>query len=195
VLQHYLATYAFVGFILHFTNFLDIKIKSTTKLIILLLLAIPSIMMFILYPCSLIFKPNYKVLSAWVVSYSLIANIILIISILKEKDRTQRYQKFLVGLFAIPTTLSIMWTSYLSVAVGYHEVWYLNYWIILFQFSIFIVMAFKYGVLGIRLRVERCNLDETIDTVINGMSVISHAIKNDPLLLVCVLIRYDVLKK
>lgn len=179
VLQHYFATYAFIGFVLHFTNFLNINLTITAKHIILTLLAIPSIMMLISYYYGITFEPNYKVLSAWVVLYTLIANIILIISILKEKDNTKRYQKFLVGLFAIPTTLSIMWTSYLSVAVGYHEVWYFNYWIILFQFTIFIIMALKNGVLGVRLRVERCNLDETIDTVINGMSVISHAVKNE----------------
>ncbi len=179
VLQHYLATYAFIGFVLFFTNFLDVKLSNTTKHIILTILAIPSIMMFVFYSYGLTFEPNYIVLSAWVVLYTLIANIILIISILKEKDRTKKYQKLLVGLFAIPTTLSIMWTSYLSVAVGYHEIWYFNYWIILFQFTVFIIMALKYGFLGVRLRVERCNLDETIDTVINGISVISHAIKNE----------------
>lgn len=179
VLQHYFATYALIGFVLYYTNFLNIKLKSSTKHIILTLLAIPGIMMLILYNYGLLFDPNYKVLSAWVVLYTLISNIILIISILNEKDHTKRYQKLLVGLFVIPTTFSIMWTSYLSVAVGYNEIWYFNYWIILFQFTVFIFLALKYGFLGVRLRVERCNLDETIDTVINGISVISHAVKNE----------------
>jgi signal transduction histidine kinase len=179
LLQHYLATYAFIGFILYFTNFLDIKFKIITKHIILVLLAIPSIMMFILYPIQPIFSPDYITLSIWVVIYTLVASVILAISIFKEKDRTKKYQKILTSIFAIPTSLSIMWTSYLSVAVGYHKIWYLNIWIILFQFIVFIVLALKYGVLGVRLRVERFNLDETIDAVINGMSIISHAIKNE----------------
>lgn len=179
VLQHYLATYAFVGFILLFTNFLDIYIKNMTKHIILTLLSIPSILMFILYPINPKFKPDYMVLSFWVVLYTLAAIIILGISIYKEKDSTKKYQKILAGIFAIPTSLSIMWTSYLSVAIGYHGLWYLNIWIILFQFIIFVVLALKYGVLGVRLRVERFNLDDTIDTMINGMSIVSHAIKNE----------------
>jgi len=179
VLQHYLATYAFIGFVLQFTNFLDIKFTTATKNIMLALLAIPSIMMFILYPIKPAFDPSYRVLSIWVVLYTLVASIMLAISIFKETDHTKRYQKILTVIFAIPTSLSIMWTSYLSVAVGYHKIWYLNIWIILFQFLIFIILALKYGVLGVRLRVERGNLDETIDTVINGMSTISHAIKNE----------------
>jgi len=179
VLQHYLATYALIGFILLFTNFLDIKLKKITKHIIFILLSIPSIMMFVLYPIDPGFEPNYIVLSSWVVLYTLVADLILIISIFIEKDSKKRYQKILAGIFVIPTTMSLMWTSYLSVAVGIHELWYLNIWIILFQFIIFVILALKYGVLGVRLKVERGNLDDAIDTMINGMSVISHAIKNE----------------
>lgn len=179
ILQHYIATYAFIGFILLFTNFLDINLKKITKSIILILLLTPSIVMLILYPLQPKFKPDYRVLSLWVVTYTLVAIIILSISIFKEKDSVKKYQKILTGIFVIPTSLSIMWTSYLSVAVGIHELWYLNIWIILFQFIIFVILALKYGVLGVKLKVERFDLDNTIDTMINGMNMISHSIKNE----------------
>ena len=135
--------------------------------------------MFILYPITPYFEPDYIVLSIWVVIYTAAANIILIISIFIENDHTKRYQKILATILTTPTTISLMWTSYLSVAMGYHEIWYLNVWIILFQFLVFVILALKYGILGVRLRVERCNLDETIDTVINAMSIITHSIKNE----------------
>lgn len=179
VLQHYFATYALLGFVLFFTNFLDYKIEKSSKRNIMLLLLIPSILMYILYPLTPDFKPNYKVLSAWVALYTLAAIIILVISVVKEKEPDRKHQKIFASIFTIPTTLSIMWTSYLSIAFGYHEIWYLNIWIILVQFIIFIFLAIKYGVLGVRLKVERFNLDDTIDTVINGMSMVSHAIKNE----------------
>lgn len=179
IFQHYLATYALIGFILLLTNFLDYKLKRRSKVIILLLLSIPSVLMCFLYPLKPEFEPDYEILSAWVVLYTAAADLIMIISIIKEKDSTKKYQKILASVFTIPTSLSIMWTSYLSVAMGFHEIWYLNVWIILFQFVVFIFMAAKYGVLGVRLRVERLNLDETIDTMINGMSMVSHAIKNE----------------
>ncbi len=179
VLQHYLATYALMGFALFLTNFLDIKLKKYIKVIIMLLLSLPSLLMFFLYPLNPYFEPDYKVLASWVVVYTVASNLILIISILKEKDSQKRYSKIVTSIFAIPTTLGIMWTSYLSVAVGYHEVWYLNIWIIIFQFVVFIYFAIKHGILGVRLKVERFNLDETIDTMINGMSMLSHAIKNE----------------
>ena len=113
------------------------------------------------------------------VPYTLIANAILIISIAKEKEPSERYQKILVCICASPTTLSLMWTSYLSVAMGFHGAWKFNVYIILAQFVIFVSIALKYGIFGIRLRVERCNLDEAIDTTMGGMSIISHAIKNE----------------
>lgn len=179
VLQHYLATYALIGFVLYFTDFLDINLKKSTKRNIMLLLSLPSIIMYVLYPLSPGFDPDYKVLASWVVVYTLSFIVILIISIIKENDSQKRYNKIITSIFTIPTTLSIMWTSYLSVAVGYHEVWYLNIWIILFQFIIFIYLAIRHGILGFRLKVERFNLGETIDTMINGMSMVSHAIKNE----------------
>lgn len=179
VLHHYFATYAFIASVLVLTNFLELRIKNTTKLIILVSLSIPCILMCILYPIAPDFNPNYIVLSAWVVFYTLAANIILLISIFREKDSSKKYQKILVSILAVPTTFLIMWTSYLSVALGYHEVWYLNIWIVLTMFIIFVILALKYGVLGVRLRVERSNLEDTIDTLINGVSIISHAVKNE----------------
>lgn len=179
VFQHYFATYALIGFILLLTNFLDYKLKRVSKILILLILSVPSILMCFLYPLTPNFEPDYKILSAWVVVYTGAADLIMLISAFKEKDSAKKYQKILASVFTIPTSLSIMWTSYLSVAMGFHEIWYLNVWIILFQFVVFIFMAAKYGVLGVRLRVERHNLDETIDTMINGMSMVSHAIKNE----------------
>lgn len=179
VLQHYLATYALLGFVLYLTNFMDSNIKAVTKKVIMLLLSIPSILMFFMYPLDPYFSPDYKVLSAWVVLYTLASISVLSISIVREKDNKKRYNIIVTSIFAIPTSLSIMWTSYLSVAVGYHEVWYLNIWIILFQFIVFVYLAVRYGVLGIRLKVERFNLGETIETMINGMSMVSHAVKNE----------------
>ncbi len=176
ILQHYFATYAFICFALYLTKFLGIKIRTVTKHFILFVLAIPSIVTFIIYPQ---FEPSYILLSAWVVPYTLIANAILIISIIKEKEHSERCQKIMVCICASPTTLSLMWTSYLSVAMGVYGAWELNIYIILAQFIIFVTIALKYGILGIRLRVERCNLDEAIDTTMGGMSIISHAIKNE----------------
>ncbi|QNU67564.1 HAMP domain-containing histidine kinase [Ruminiclostridium herbifermentans] len=176
ILHHYFATYAFMCFALYFTKFLGIKISTATKHFILFLLAMPSIGTFIIYPQ---FEPSYKLLSAWVVPYTIVANAILIISVIKEKECSERYHKVLVCICATPTTLILMWTSYLSVAMGIDRAWELNIYIILAQFIIFVTIAFKHGILGIRLRVERSNLDEAIDTTMSGMSIISHAIKNE----------------
>jgi signal transduction histidine kinase len=72
-----------------------------------------------------------------------------------------------------------MWTSYLSTATGFHEVWYLNFWIIVYQFGLFLLLAAKYGILGVKLRLEKTSFENTINSIIDGTSVISKAIDHE----------------
>lgn len=179
ILQHYFATYSFLIFALLFTNFLNIRMKSIIKITIVAFLAIPSILMTFMYPLSPAFHPNYSVLSSWVLVYTLLADIILVISVIREKDDYTRNQRILTSAFAILSTLLVFWTSYLSVALGYGEVWHHKVWAIVFVFILYIVFCMKYGMLGIRFKIERINIDSNIDSVISGMSIVSHAIKNE----------------
>jgi signal transduction histidine kinase len=113
------------------------------------------------------------------VTYTLLAGLILVISIFKEKDGYRKNQKIRILIITIPTILTVSWTSYISVALGYEKLWYSNVWILVCAFSVFIFLAFKDGILGIKLRLEKPFNEETIDTVINGISTVSHAIKNE----------------
>lgn len=179
ILQHYFATYALICFALYFTNFLGYRISKPARYILIISLSVPSFAMLILYPLKPEFTPNYKVLSSWVVLYTLAAIVILLISIHKEQNSNKKHQNIITAILACPAALSVMWTSYLSVAVGYHEVWYFNIWIIIFSFVAFVFFALRTGILGVRFKVERHNLDDTINTMVNGMSMLSHAIKNE----------------
>ncbi|ACL74746.1 sensor histidine kinase [Ruminiclostridium cellulolyticum] len=179
ILQHYFATYVFLIFVLLFTNFLNIQMKSIIKKTIVGLLSVPSILMLFLYPITPDFNPNYGILSCWVCVYTLLANIILIISIVKEKDDYTKTQRILTSLYAVPSTICVLWTSYISVAIGYSRVWKANVWVIAGEFILFIVFCLKYGMLGIHFKIERINIDNNIDSIIGGMSIVSHAIKNE----------------
>jgi signal transduction histidine kinase len=179
MLYHYLATYAFLVFVLLFTNFLNIHLKLISRKVIVALLSIPSLAMFLLYPLTPFFRPDYRVLSWWVGIYTIAANVLLIISIFIEKDDVYRKQKILTSIAAIPSSLCIYFTSYVSVALGFKNVWAYNIWIIFFEFVVFVTLSLKFGLLGIRIKLERYSLDSTIDTMINRMSIVSHAIKNE----------------
>jgi anti-sigma regulatory factor (Ser/Thr protein kinase) len=177
-LVYNLSSYAFLIFVLYFTNFLDIDTNIITRHIFMAVLAIPGVAFFFIYPVTP-FKPDYAVLSVYTVTYTLLAGLILVISIFKEKDGYRKNQKIRILIITIPTILTVSWTSYISVALGYEKLWYSNVWILVCAFSVFIFLAFKDGILGIKLRLEKPFNEETIDTVINGISTVSHAIKNE----------------
>ncbi|HEX2926843.1 MAG TPA: HAMP domain-containing sensor histidine kinase [Ruminiclostridium sp.] len=179
VLQNYLALYSFVIFILFFTNFLNIQMKSILKKMIVALLFIPSLFMFLKYPISPVFRPDFSVLSLWALVFTLFSDIILIISIFRERDDYTRKQKILTAIFAVPSSLCILWTRYLSAALGFKGLWEYDGWVIVFEFILFILFCLKYGMLGIRLKIERMSIDNNIDSIIGGMSIVSHAIKNE----------------
>lgn len=179
IFQHYFATYLFLIFVLLFTNFLNIQIKSKVKLAIVAVLSLPSILMLLFYPITPEFNPNYRVLSCWVCAYTLLGCGILILSIIKERDDYTKTQRVLTALFVIPATMCVLWTSYILVAMGYTNVWQINVWVIAVEFILFFVFCIKYGVLGIHFKIERINIDNNIDSAIGGMSIVSHAIKNE----------------
>ncbi len=179
IFQHYFATYLFLVFVLLFTNFLNIQIKSIIKKAVIGVLALPSLLMLFIYPITPDFNPNYSVLSCWVCVYTLLGNLILIISIIRERDDYTKTQEILTALVALPSTMCVLWTSYISVALGYSNVWKINVWLIAGEFILFFVLCIKYGMLGIRLKIERINIDNNIDSAIGGMSIVSHAIKNE----------------
>ncbi|EPR13670.1 sensor histidine kinase [Ruminiclostridium papyrosolvens] len=179
IFQHYFATYLFLVFVLLFTNFLNIQLKSKVKIAVVAVLSLPSILMLLIYPITPDFNPNYRVLSCWVCVYTILANIILILGIIKERDDYTKTQRILTALFALPSTMCILWTSYISVAMGYRNVWQINVWVIAGEFILFFVFCMKYGMLGIHFKIERINIDNNINSVIGGMSIVSHAIKNE----------------
>lgn len=176
IMLHYFATYALVIFTLNFTNYLNLNPKKKVRIIINILLSLPSFLMVFMYPLTPEFEPNYIVLSLWVVPFTIMANLILIINTFQEKNPQARKNRLYTCLFCTPSTLAIMWTSYLSTAIGFHGVWYLNFWIIVYQFGMFLFLATKFGIFGVKLRLEKTNYENTINTIIDGNSVISKAI-------------------
>lgn len=139
------------------------KIISRNKnRIVYIILFIPSILSFILLPI----KSNYlktpeelmlyfKKLSVWYVPYVVGGIIILIYSYIKEKSYMMKKYKLLTIIMVVPLYSYLILANIILRALGFEG--NLRYYAILIpiEFIGFLYFAFKYGILGVRLKFHR----------------------------------------
>ena len=177
-LSHYLSPYALLIYAICFSNiFKENWEKERTK--VKLLLLIPPILMYILFPVYPAFKTSYPVLTVWVAPYVLMANFLMIYSYLKTKDRRVKIQKLLTCIIVSPATLTAMNTNYVLPALGILDVYVYNMWAIALQFVVFLFFSIREGAMGVKLTFERQNLDRTMKALTSGTSILNHTIKNE----------------
>ncbi|WP_167577744.1 HAMP domain-containing sensor histidine kinase [Ammoniphilus sp. YIM 78166] len=140
---------------------------------------IPVMISLMLTPISPILQFNYWWMISWVVPYVLYASFLLVKLFLKERDPVMKRSHFITILLCVIPLLFVMITIYVLRTVGMYEVWRTNVWIIAAQFVLFLVFSLKYGVLGVRIRVERHRLDNTMRALTSGTDILNHSIKNE----------------
>ncbi len=174
-LSHFLTPYCFLIFSLYYT-----KILSAKKVkFISFLLFIPVVIMYIIFPIYPLFTPNYRVLVLWVTPYIVSANTLFFVSYFREKTPLLKQQKLLTCILAIPVTSFALITNYILRVFNIQETWRYNLWIILIQFIAFIFFSAKYGILGVKLRFEKHQVDRTMKSISSGTSILNHTIKNE----------------
>lgn len=178
-LEHYFASFALLMFAAVYTKIQGQKVLHREKMIKCLLL-IPPVLMFILYPINP-FYPSYRILAAWVSLYVLTADFILLYSYIKEKNPGIKRQKLNTCLIIIPPATFSLLTSYILVALEVKDIWRLNTWVIAAQFVIFLCLAVKYGVVGVKLRFEKQSMGNAMKVMTSGTAILNHAIKNEVL--------------
>ncbi|MCS1351944.1 HAMP domain-containing sensor histidine kinase [Mechercharimyces sp. CAU 1602] len=140
----------------------------------------PVICSWILYP----FLPQGKVaalfLIMWVGPYYVLACYVLLRSTLREPNPLQRRKRWMMTAIVVPTVLGILvlingmrlirpnfdFFPYVSLLIGY-------------SLLLGIISLFLYGVLGIRIRVEREQLERTLRSAESGTSLFHHTIKGE----------------
>ncbi|MDP4180442.1 MAG: HAMP domain-containing sensor histidine kinase [Bacillota bacterium] len=127
------------------------------------------------------FPSDIKLITFWIVPTTAIINAILIIAYLKAKLKIEKFQRLLVCIICIPTITTNLFSSYIFILMGVNNS--LRYLISSFAaFFLFIMLLFftlKYGVLGIKIKIENSYNHNYIKSSLLGTSTINHSLKNE----------------
>lgn len=164
-LAHYAAPYALLIYSIIFSDILK-EVWKKQRMKIVLILALPILLMYAIFPVYPVFNTSYVILSLWVTPYVLTANFLLIYSSKRTKGTREKQQRILTSAIIIPATTMSLITNYLLPAFNLKNVYIYNTGIIILQSSIFLYFAVKRGALGVKLTFEkakstrRCNMQE-----------------------------------
>lgn len=157
------------------------------KPIALLLLA-PIVYTLIQYPYHSHFMSNpkeltqyYRFLSFWALPYMFFTNLLIIYPYITEKKKIFKKSKLLNCLILVPFITFSMFTNYLFRYLGIHDTWRYNGVVIAIQFIGFIYFALRYGILGVRLKLEQDDLGNVLKIINSGTAMLNHTLKNEML--------------
>lgn len=167
--------YTYLIFSICYSGFLDEKKKRLIKY----LLFIPVIVYFFAVPVFPRIEHNYKVLGIWAIPYIILGTIFLLYSTFTEKNRIIRKNRSFVTFVAvIPMTFDLV-DGYIAKLFNYHELFRFNTVAVIIMFMLFIAFTVKDGFLGIKLKIEKQYLDNTIKAMTSGTTILNHSIKNE----------------
>jgi len=116
----------------------------------------------------------------WSGPYYLIACWLLIMSLWREKDARKRRQRLLTTLLFVPTLLAVLMFIYVARTFA-PDFPFFGYVAAFVSYSLAagLLLAFAYGVLGVRLRFERDPLESAMKAASSGTNLLNHTIKNE----------------
>jgi two-component system sporulation sensor kinase B len=161
------------------------KGKNKTKINMLLL--IPIVMGFIFdfaYPETgfikvfLDWSPFFWATAIWGVPYFLIANGLMLVSYYKEQSQWVKQQKLLSCILIMPIRILMVNTFLLPLFFKIYTV-NLNVVVEGIICLIFVVFAVKYGIMGLKISLEKQKMDVSVQALSTGTMILSHALKNE----------------
>ncbi|MCM3749769.1 HAMP domain-containing histidine kinase [Paenibacillus pasadenensis] len=123
---------------------------------------------------------NYGLLLIWTAPYYLGACVSLILGFRQERGRRRRRSRLLMAIIVVPTLLAV--TGFFTIAKALSpEFDFFRYVSLFIYFSMGATIAglFLYGLLGIRLRLERDPLERAMRAASMGASMLNHSLKNE----------------
>lgn len=182
-LFHYFVPYTFFMFSITFTGHLNINRKfiATRPDVVFFL---PVLLMYIIFPVnSPSFNPDYNphffIIAIWAIPYILCADLLFIHSLIKEKDFKIRRDILISSIIIVPGSIFILLTCYILVVLNIRGGYRYYLPAIAVEFIIFSIVGVKYGVFGIKLKVEKNRLDRTMKAMTSGTTILNHAYKNE----------------
>jgi signal transduction histidine kinase len=193
VVVHNIAPYCMLLYGLSYANI----IHKDKKKVIYTILFIPSVLSFIFLPIKssslktpeeLIFY--FRQLAIWAVPYMAGGVFFLVYSYVKEKSYLMKKYKLLTIIIVVPCFSYAILSNIILRALGSQNNWRYFAILIPIQFTGFLYFAFKYGILGVRLKFHRYkfafeNIIEfvsdsiiTLDESLNVIDINKEFIKN-----------------
>ncbi len=173
-----LTPYAVMIFCLIYGGFLpSSRQRRAAKLLLLLPPAASAAGAWLLSPAH---APNYGMLLLWAGPYYAAACGCLLISLHRERHAASRRSRLALTAVMVPTLLGVL--GFINVGRALRpEYDFFPYVAMFIAYSMgaALVAIFLYGVLGIRLRVERDPVESAMRTAGMGASMLSHSLKNE----------------
>ncbi|RXT06400.1 PAS domain-containing sensor histidine kinase [Ammoniphilus sp. CFH 90114] len=144
-----------------------------------LLLFIPILITWYVTPIIPELQFHYGWMVLWVVPYILVGSYLIVMQFVKERDPIMKRSHVITIILCVIPVLFVMVTIYIFRTMGLYDAWKYNLWIIAAQFILFLIFSLKYGVLGVKIRVERHRLDTTFRAMTSGAEILNHSVKNE----------------
>lgn len=123
---------------------------------------------------------RYDWLLPWCGPYLVFACYLLVRSLWLERDSRRRKSRFATTILFVPTLLAVL--SFIYVArVFTPDFAFFGYvsFFVLYSLAAGLLLAFAYGVLGVKLRFERDPLESAMKAASSGTNLLNHTIKNE----------------
>jgi signal transduction histidine kinase len=120
---------------------------------------------------------HFRAIIWWVIPYMTVGTVFILGR--KEWTRTARHIHWMTCLAVLPAALFVTVMNYVLPSLGYTQMWKYNTVIVAFAFIIFLITLFNYGFMGIRVLIQKRQLDSTLRAITSGTAILNHGIKND----------------
>lgn len=167
--------YAFLMFAVHSSDFLTTK----TKKIIQYTALIPPLIMLIITPIYPVLQFHYGIMVSWVIPYFVSSCVLLVYMYRIEKDLIVKRNRLFNNILVIVPLLFVFTLLYVMRTFNNYDVWRYNALIVGIQFVLFLYISVKYGLLGVKLRLEKRRLDSALRAMTSGTAIVNHTIKNE----------------
>ncbi|MBO8165176.1 MAG: HAMP domain-containing histidine kinase [Brevibacillus sp.] len=167
--------YTFLMFAVHYGEFWSRRVKRLVTYAAL----VPPLIMLAITPIYPVLAINYWAMVLWVIPYFLLACWILVYLYLTERDPIVRKSRFINNILVILPLSFVFISIYVMRILNNYDAWRYNIIIVAIQFVLFLLISVKYGLLGVKLRLEKRRLDSTLRAMTSGAAIVNHTIKNE----------------
>lgn len=157
------------------------RFSERTRSALVWLLGVPVLFIIATTPMVPVMKFDYAALLVWAGPYYAGACVLLFYAAAKEQIKNKRRSKIVIASLVSPPLLAYLLLDTIPNAYRQEEtidaIRYLPP-LIGVVFALFLLFAIRYGVMGLRIRLEKQTFDHTYRAVAFGSGALNHMLKN-----------------